>query len=133
MSFITFQDCCLLQKLLGVYVLHVNDASESSKPSWGNTCTLLLHLVWFVKYSACVRRTVADLLHVPPNGYSPRPNVMIQYRSSIRWCDTDGWLGEADSELRQKESKKTLKTCCMNMGHGYAVSSLMDTAYWSSE
>ncbi|GKA18948.1 hypothetical protein Tco_0698863 [Tanacetum coccineum] len=30
--------------------------------------------IWFVKYSAYVRRIVADSLHVPPNEYSPRPN-----------------------------------------------------------
>ncbi|GJT24011.1 hypothetical protein Tco_0893948 [Tanacetum coccineum] len=50
--------------------------------------TTLLSMVC-VKYSSSVRRFVVDLLHVPPNGYSPRPNVMIQYRSSISWC---GWL-----------------------------------------
>ncbi|GKE01893.1 hypothetical protein Tco_1389876, partial [Tanacetum coccineum] len=26
---------------------------------------------------------------VPPNGYSPRPNEIKQYRSSYIWC---GWL-----------------------------------------
>nr|GEU75889.1 putative reverse transcriptase domain-containing protein [Tanacetum cinerariifolium] len=40
---------------------------------WGKQC-ILLHLVWFVKYSANVRSIVADLLHVPLNEYSPRPN-----------------------------------------------------------
>ncbi|GKD50857.1 putative ribonuclease H-like domain-containing protein [Tanacetum coccineum] len=38
MSFIIFQDVCLRQELLEYMVVHVNDASESSKPSWGNTC-----------------------------------------------------------------------------------------------
>ncbi|GJU60994.1 retrovirus-related pol polyprotein from transposon TNT 1-94 [Tanacetum coccineum] len=38
--------------------------------------TTLLIMVC-VKYSAYVRRIVFDLLHVPPNGYSPRPDVMI--------------------------------------------------------
>ncbi|GKB45055.1 hypothetical protein Tco_0889997, partial [Tanacetum coccineum] len=50
--------------------------------------TTLLSMVC-VKYSAYVRRIVVDFLHVPPNGYSPRPNDMKQYRSSSIWC---GWL-----------------------------------------
>ncbi|GJV04366.1 hypothetical protein Tco_1337935 [Tanacetum coccineum] len=34
------RDVCLRQELLEYMVVHVNDASESSKPSWGKTCTL---------------------------------------------------------------------------------------------
>ncbi|GJU69580.1 hypothetical protein Tco_1255839 [Tanacetum coccineum] len=37
MSFIIFQDVCLRQELLEYMAVHVNNASESSKPSWGNT------------------------------------------------------------------------------------------------
>ncbi|GKD26455.1 hypothetical protein Tco_1232669 [Tanacetum coccineum] len=42
MTFITFQDLCFRQELLEYMVIHNNDASESSKPSWGKMCTLLL-------------------------------------------------------------------------------------------
>ncbi|GJX85344.1 hypothetical protein Tco_0336118 [Tanacetum coccineum] len=46
MSFITFQDVCLRQELLEYMSVHVNDAFESSKPSWGKTidptCPLLI-------------------------------------------------------------------------------------------
>ncbi|GJT23643.1 hypothetical protein Tco_0893580 [Tanacetum coccineum] len=34
MLFITFQDVCLRQELLEYMCVHVNDASENSKPSW---------------------------------------------------------------------------------------------------
>ncbi|GJW72203.1 retrovirus-related pol polyprotein from transposon TNT 1-94 [Tanacetum coccineum] len=37
---------------------------------------------WFVKYSANVRRTLADFSHAPPNEYSPS----LMTRSSGRWC-----------------------------------------------
>ncbi|GJT93086.1 retrovirus-related pol polyprotein from transposon TNT 1-94 [Tanacetum coccineum] len=67
-SFITFQDVCLRQELLEYIDVHDNDASER-----GKLC-ILLYLVWFVKYSAYVRRIVADSFHVPLNEYSPRPN-----------------------------------------------------------
>ncbi|GKA92147.1 hypothetical protein Tco_0814072 [Tanacetum coccineum] len=40
MSFITFKDVCLRQELLEYMGVHVNDASESSKPSWGKTLPL---------------------------------------------------------------------------------------------
>nr|GEZ27023.1 hypothetical protein [Tanacetum cinerariifolium] len=58
-------------------VVHENDASDSSQPSWGKSWEVgystSLSMVC-VKYSAYVRRIVADFLHVPPNEYSPRPN-----------------------------------------------------------
>ncbi|GJW01856.1 hypothetical protein Tco_1557107 [Tanacetum coccineum] len=42
MTFITFQDLCFRQELLEYMEVHNNDASESSKLSWGKMCTLLL-------------------------------------------------------------------------------------------
>ncbi|GJZ47519.1 retrotransposable element Tf2 [Tanacetum coccineum] len=83
-------------------VSHDNDASESSQPSCGKACTLELSVqlprevvyTWYgvvdlcwvstspsmvsMKYSASVRRIVADFLHIPPNGYSSKPNDMKQ-------------------------------------------------------
>nr|GEY96106.1 retrovirus-related Pol polyprotein from transposon TNT 1-94 [Tanacetum cinerariifolium] len=58
-----------LAKLLEYMVVHVNDASKSSKPSWGKMCTL--------------KKFVADFLHVPLNGYSPRPNVMYNIEAIL--------------------------------------------------
>ncbi|GJR15629.1 retrotransposon-related protein [Tanacetum coccineum] len=57
-----------------------NDASESLQPSWGKIVYVgevgysTSHSMVCVKYSAYVRRIVADLGHVPTNEYSPRPN-----------------------------------------------------------
>ncbi|GJZ19859.1 hypothetical protein Tco_0556449 [Tanacetum coccineum] len=60
-----------------------------------------------VKYSAYVRRIVADFLHVPQNGYSSRPNDMKQYRSSITWCVK---TKEDSSSGTSYEDQKTEKT-----------------------
>ncbi|GKD17769.1 hypothetical protein Tco_1206927 [Tanacetum coccineum] len=93
--FTTVQDLCLRQELLEYISVHNNDASKSSKPSWGKTCTLILSgqlpggvlyttlpSMVCVKYSTYMRRIVADFLHVPPNGSSSRRNDMKQYRSN---------------------------------------------------
>ncbi|GKC71208.1 putative reverse transcriptase domain-containing protein [Tanacetum coccineum] len=45
----------------------------------------MFYLVWFVKYSANVRRTVADFSHAPLNKYSPSPNDKKQW--SLVWFD----------------------------------------------
>ncbi|GJX34458.1 hypothetical protein Tco_0246015 [Tanacetum coccineum] len=37
------------------------------------------YLVWFMKYSAYVRRIVADFSHAPPNEYSPSPDDKKQW------------------------------------------------------
>ncbi|GJX02926.1 hypothetical protein Tco_0188842 [Tanacetum coccineum] len=61
-TFITFQGLCLRQELLEYMSVHENDASASSQPSWGKTCTLELYaqllgegkqfyLVWLVSSS----------------------------------------------------------------------------------
>nr|GEU44186.1 hypothetical protein [Tanacetum cinerariifolium] len=81
MPFIFFQDVCLRQELLEYMGVHVNDASESSKLSWGKTCTLTLsgqlplEVVYTtflsmvcVKYSTYVRRFFVDFSYVPSNG-----------------------------------------------------------------
>ncbi|GJW44750.1 hypothetical protein Tco_0073549, partial [Tanacetum coccineum] len=39
----------------------------------------LIDLVWFMKYSAYVRRIVADFSHAPPNEYSPSPDDKKQW------------------------------------------------------
>ncbi|GJU02037.1 hypothetical protein Tco_1112375 [Tanacetum coccineum] len=88
MSFITFQDVCLRHELLQYMSAYVNDDSESSKPSWGETWGSLLALkclVWFMKYYANVRRTVADFSHAPLNEYSPSPDDKKQW--SLVWFD----------------------------------------------
>ncbi|GJU79578.1 hypothetical protein Tco_1281943 [Tanacetum coccineum] len=62
-------------------------SSSTTSTSRGKYCILLSMVC--VKYSALVRRIVADFLHVPPNRYSSRPNDMKQYRSSSILCS---WL-----------------------------------------
>ncbi|GKD29822.1 hypothetical protein Tco_1240600 [Tanacetum coccineum] len=61
-----------------------------------------------VKYSANVRRIVDDFLHVPPNGYSPRPNDKQQCKDTE---DTDVGLREADSET------ESMKKAFQDMQH----------------
>ncbi|GKC48669.1 hypothetical protein Tco_1071414, partial [Tanacetum coccineum] len=39
----------------------------------------MFYLEWFVKYSANVRRTLADFSHAPLNEYSPSPNDKKQW------------------------------------------------------
>ncbi|GKA85545.1 hypothetical protein Tco_0807199 [Tanacetum coccineum] len=65
-------------ELLKYMVSHDNDASESSQPSCEKACILELSVQLPGEYSASVRRIVADFLHVPPNGYSSKPNDMKQ-------------------------------------------------------
>ncbi|GKG14210.1 hypothetical protein Tco_0353810, partial [Tanacetum coccineum] len=74
--------------------VHDNDASESLKPSWGKNVYIrdfidfdatMFYLEWFVKYSANVRRTLADFSHAPLNEYSPSPNDKKQW--SLVWFD----------------------------------------------
>ncbi|GJW35305.1 ubiquitin carboxyl-terminal hydrolase 9 [Tanacetum coccineum] len=55
------------------YIRDLIDFDVTMPTSKGKWC-ILLHLEWFVKYSANVRRTVANFSHAPPNEYSPRPN-----------------------------------------------------------
>ncbi|GJY64789.1 hypothetical protein Tco_0466249 [Tanacetum coccineum] len=45
----------------------------------------MFYLEWFVKYSANVRRTLADFSHAPLNEYSPSPNDKKQW--SLVWFD----------------------------------------------
>ncbi|GJW13775.1 hypothetical protein Tco_0017908 [Tanacetum coccineum] len=78
-----------IQELLEYMDVHDNDASESSQPSWGKIVyvgevvySTSLSMVR-VKYSANVRRIVADFLHVPPNRYSLRPNDKQQWNNSV--------------------------------------------------
>ncbi|GKE12861.1 hypothetical protein Tco_1416412, partial [Tanacetum coccineum] len=65
------------QELLEYMDIQDNDASESSQLSWGKVVEVVystsLSMVC-VKYSAYVKRIVADFSHVPSNGYSLRPN-----------------------------------------------------------
>ncbi|GJY77323.1 hypothetical protein Tco_0482439 [Tanacetum coccineum] len=65
-------------ELLEYMDVHDYDASETSQPSWGKIVYIgevvystSLNMVR-VKYSANVRRIVADFSNAPSNGYSPR-------------------------------------------------------------
>ncbi|GJR50661.1 retrovirus-related pol polyprotein from transposon TNT 1-94 [Tanacetum coccineum] len=60
-----------------------SDHSNSRKNTRGKFVSPKKCLVWFVKYYANVRRTVADFSHAPPNEYSPSPNDKKQWYS---WC-----------------------------------------------
>ncbi|GJX34289.1 putative ribonuclease H-like domain-containing protein [Tanacetum coccineum] len=51
----------------------------------GGSLLALKCLVWFMKYYANVRRTVADFSHVPLNEYSPSPDDKKQW--SLVWFD----------------------------------------------
>ncbi|GJW69050.1 retrovirus-related pol polyprotein from transposon TNT 1-94 [Tanacetum coccineum] len=66
------------------YIQDLVDFDVTMSTSRGKQC-ILLHLVWFVKYSANVRRIVADFSHVPPNEYSPSPNDKKKW--SLVWFD----------------------------------------------
>ncbi|GJT55457.1 hypothetical protein Tco_0990511 [Tanacetum coccineum] len=101
MSFITSQDVCLRQELLEYMCVHVNDASESLKPSWGEN------------YSAYVRRIVDDSLHVPPNEYSPR----LMASSSISESAQDRDVGLGGSCFRNFAKKKSKKKAFQDMLH----------------
>ena len=48
-SFMIFQDVCLRQELLVYMGVHVNDASESSKPSWREKC---VHRAFYLQLEA---------------------------------------------------------------------------------
>ncbi|GJW66862.1 putative reverse transcriptase domain-containing protein [Tanacetum coccineum] len=51
----------------------------------GGSLLALKCLVWFMKYYANVRRTVADFSHAPSNEYSPSPDDKKQW--SLVWFD----------------------------------------------
>ncbi|GJW89149.1 hypothetical protein Tco_0164489 [Tanacetum coccineum] len=56
----------------------------------------MFYLEWFVKYSANVRRTLADFSHAPLNEYSPSPNDKKQWSLGC-------WFGgKLIQKLRQK-------------------------------
>ncbi|GJZ60652.1 putative reverse transcriptase domain-containing protein [Tanacetum coccineum] len=69
------------QVMLRAFPMYLTGAASASlriscnttQNTRGKWC-ILLHLEWFMKYSANVRRTVADLSHAPPNEYLPSPN-----------------------------------------------------------
>ncbi|GKD57561.1 ribonuclease H-like domain-containing protein [Tanacetum coccineum] len=99
-------DVCLRQELLEYIGVHVNDASESSKPSWGKTL-LCKH-----------EKSVADLLHVPSNRYSPRPNLedrlsYIKVSESVQ----DMNIGLRGSGFRNFTKKESMKKAFQDMLH----------------
>ncbi|GJX97762.1 reverse transcriptase domain-containing protein [Tanacetum coccineum] len=57
---------------------------RTSEKCWGSLLALKC-LVWFMKYYANVRRTVADFSHAPLNEYSPSPDDKKQW--SLVWFD----------------------------------------------
>ncbi|GJQ95577.1 hypothetical protein Tco_0006716 [Tanacetum coccineum] len=62
----------------------------------GGSLLALKCLVWFMKYYANVRRTVADFSHAPPNEYSPSPDDKKQWSLGC-------WFGgKLIQKLRQK-------------------------------
>nr|GEZ11848.1 zinc finger, CCHC-type [Tanacetum cinerariifolium] len=63
--------------------------NEAKYEALGKYC-IIRHIVWFVKYYASVGRFVADFLYVPPNGCSPRLNVMIQLEDVLSWLLVEG-------------------------------------------
>ncbi|GKB63092.1 putative ribonuclease H-like domain-containing protein, partial [Tanacetum coccineum] len=48
------RDVCLRQELLKYMVVHVNDASESSKPSWRNTAPNAIHISTILEEEKCI-------------------------------------------------------------------------------
>ncbi|GJT50120.1 hypothetical protein Tco_0976277 [Tanacetum coccineum] len=83
-----------------VYIRDLIDFDVTISTSRGKLLDIKHRLVWFVKYYANVRRTVADFSHAPPNEYSLSPNDKKQW---------DVGLGgrKADSEIFAK--KRTSK------------------------
>ncbi|GJR67949.1 hypothetical protein Tco_0014014 [Tanacetum coccineum] len=65
-----------------VYIRDLIDFDVTMSTSRGKFVSPKKCLVWFMKYSAYVRRIVADFSHAPPNEYSQARMT----RSSGRWC-----------------------------------------------
>ncbi|GJR31812.1 retrovirus-related pol polyprotein from transposon TNT 1-94 [Tanacetum coccineum] len=61
------------------------DSSRTGGSDKRGSLLALKCLVWFMKYSAYVRRIVADFSHAPPNEYSPSPDDKKQW--SLVWFD----------------------------------------------
>ncbi|GKB22701.1 hypothetical protein Tco_0862102 [Tanacetum coccineum] len=78
-------------KVLRDSLLHRSSINNSA--SLRGSLLALKCLVWFMKYYANVRRTVADFSHAPLNEYSPSPDDKKQW--SLVW-------GKPIQKLRQK-------------------------------
>ncbi|GJX12518.1 hypothetical protein Tco_0204276 [Tanacetum coccineum] len=78
----------------------------------GGSLLALKCLVWFMKYYANVRRTVADFSHAPLNEYSPSPDDKKQWSLGC-------WFGgKLIQKLRQKGvyEESFSSVCCMDWG-----------------
>ncbi|GJW34525.1 hypothetical protein Tco_0054557 [Tanacetum coccineum] len=88
--------------------------------------TILLYQIWFMKYSAYVRRIVADFSHAPPNEYSPSPNDKKQ--EYLVWFDfykfplcTGCWFGkeacspENFDNPKELEEESFARHCCYEL------------------
>ncbi|GJR22354.1 hypothetical protein Tco_0970881, partial [Tanacetum coccineum] len=67
----------------------------------GGSLLALKCLVWFMKYYANVRRTVADFSHAPLNEYSPSPDDKKQWSLNLLKIGMLVW-GKLIQKLRQK-------------------------------
>ncbi|GJT58361.1 hypothetical protein Tco_0993415 [Tanacetum coccineum] len=74
-----FMVCCVPIRI------RENDRTSDGKSKRGGSLLALKCLVWFMKYYANVRRTVADFSHAPLNEYSPSPDDKKQW--SLVWFD----------------------------------------------
>ncbi|GJU06140.1 hypothetical protein Tco_1122570 [Tanacetum coccineum] len=79
-----------------VYIRDLIDFDVTMSTSRGKFVSPKKCLVWFMKYSAYVRRIVADFSHAPPNEYSPSPDDKKQWSLGC-------WFGgKLIQKLRQK-------------------------------
>ncbi|GJT60496.1 retrovirus-related pol polyprotein from transposon TNT 1-94 [Tanacetum coccineum] len=76
----------------------------------GGSLLALKCLVWFMKYYANVRRTVADFSHAPLNEYSPSPDDKKQW--SLVWD-----VGLGGSRFRNFAKKESMKKAFQDMLH----------------
>ncbi|GJS69987.1 putative reverse transcriptase domain-containing protein [Tanacetum coccineum] len=70
----------------------------------------MFHLEWFVKYSANVKRTVADFSHAPPNEYSPSPNDKKQWSKDT---EDPSWSTSFKTRRTQKTSSALEDFICV--------------------
>ncbi|GJR71760.1 putative reverse transcriptase domain-containing protein [Tanacetum coccineum] len=85
-------------------------SSTVSEVKRGKFVSLLKCLVWFMKYYANVRRTVADFSHAPLNEYSPSPDDKKQW--SLVWD-----VGLGGSRFRNFAKKESMKKAFQDMLH----------------
>nr|GEV70490.1 hypothetical protein [Tanacetum cinerariifolium] len=115
---IPFQDSCLRQEILEYMEVHDNDASESSQPSWGKMCTLMLSgqlpgessVYYFTYIEVVIFGVVGFFLYkIPLCTLMTKIEDCSSYITVLESAqDMDVGLGEADSETLPKRCKNTL-------------------------